>query len=105
MVTFWLILILHPESRRGSSVAVTDPQEPQPFLPFAAVRFGGKKKKKMITHKSAVQMIEGFILLLFKAMKLSRGFTWSKIMSTEQVGKDELANKSEVSLLAFVCLI
>lgn len=60
----------------------------------------------MITHKSAVQMIEGFILLLFKAMKLSRGFTWSKIMGTEQVGKDELvANKSEVSLLAFVCLI
>lgn len=50
-------------------------------------------------------MIEGFILLLFKAMKLSRGFTWSKIMGTEQVGKDELANKSEVSLLAFVCLI
>lgn len=51
-------------------------------------------------------MIEGFILLLIKAMKLPRGFTWSKIMGTEQVGKDELvANKSEVGLLAFVCLI
>lgn len=102
MVTFWLFVILHTEIQRGSSVAVTDPQEPQPFLSFAAVRFGGKK---MITYKSAVKMIKGFILLLFKAIKLSRDFTWSKIMGTEQVGKDELvANKREVSLLAFASL-
>lgn len=59
----------------------------------------------MITYKSAVKMIKGFILLLFKAIKLSRDFTWSKIMGTEQVGKDELvANKREVSLLAFASL-
>lgn len=41
----------------------------------------------MITHKSPVQMIKGFVQLLLK--ELPRDFTQNKIMGKEQVGKEK----------------
>lgn len=43
MVTFWLRVILLREIPKETSIAITHPQEAEPSLPFATVRFGGKK--------------------------------------------------------------
>lgn len=78
MVTFWLVLL--GENREETSAAITQPQEAEPFLLFAAVRFGGKKCQPTgVLHKTL--------------RDLPRDFTQNKIMGTEEVGKGEVSCK------------